>query len=149
MLTGFALAVVVRLPLGVLMGRFRAVENFFLPIASALRPIPSLAWVPAFVLWFGLGSTVTALVGFYVAMFPMLLGAWPGMRSVIRLWLRAAGGRGADARALFWKVILPGASPFIITGLRQAFLRSWIAVVGAEMIAASEWGLGWVIYDSK
>jgi NitT/TauT family transport system permease protein len=46
-------------------------------------------------------------------------------------------------------VIIPCASPFIITGMRQAFLRSWIAVVGAEMIAASDWGLGWVIFDAK
>jgi NitT/TauT family transport system permease protein len=56
---------------------------------------------------------------------------------------------GADEKRLFWKVIIPGASPFIITGMRQAFLRSWIAVVGAEMIAASDFGLGWVIFDSK
>ena len=50
---------------------------------------------------------------------------------------------------MFWKVILPGASPFIITGMRQGFLRAWIAVVGAEMIAASDWGLGWVIFDAQ
>ena len=56
---------------------------------------------------------------------------------------------GADEQSLFWKVIIPGASPFIITGMRQAFLRAWIAVVGAEMIAASDWGLGWVIFDAK
>jgi NitT/TauT family transport system permease protein len=56
---------------------------------------------------------------------------------------------GADEKRLFWKVIVPGASPFIITGMRQSFLRSWIAVVGAEMIAASDWGLGWVIFDAK
>ena len=56
---------------------------------------------------------------------------------------------GADEQKLFWKVIIPGASPFIITGMRQAFLRAWIAVVGAEMIAASDWGLGWVIFDAK
>jgi NitT/TauT family transport system permease protein len=56
---------------------------------------------------------------------------------------------GADENSLFWKVIIPGASPFIITGMRQAFLRAWIAVVGAEMIAASDWGLGWVIFDAK
>jgi len=56
---------------------------------------------------------------------------------------------GADENSLFWKVIIPGASPFIITGMRQAFLRSWIAVVGAEMIAASDWGLGWVIFDAQ
>jgi NitT/TauT family transport system permease protein len=56
---------------------------------------------------------------------------------------------GANERALFWKVIVPGASPFIITGLRQAFLRAWIAVIGAEFLAASDWGLGWVIFDAK
>jgi ABC-type nitrate/sulfonate/bicarbonate transport system permease component len=149
MLTGFALAVTVGLPLGVLMGRYRPVESFFLPITSALMPITSLAWVPVFILWFGLGNTVTVLIVFYAAMFPMVLSAWSGMRSVNQLWLRAAGAMGADENKLFWKVILPGSSPFIITGLRQAFLRSWIAVVGAEMIAASDWGLGWVIYDSK
>jgi NitT/TauT family transport system permease protein len=71
------------------------------------------------------------------------------VRAVNPLWLRAAGAMGADERKLFWKVILPGASPFIITGMRQGFLRAWIAVVGAEMIAASDWGLGWVIFDAE
>ena len=148
-LLGLALAVVVGLPLGILMARFRPVEHFFLPLASALMPIPSLAWVPVFILWFGLGDAVTVLIVVYAALFPMMLSAWSGMRSVNRLWLRAAGAMGADEQAMFWKVILPGASPFIITGLRQAFLRAWIAVVGAEMLAASDWGLGWVIYDSR
>ena len=149
MFTGFALAVAVGLPLGVLMGRYRPVETFFLPITSALMPIPSLAWVPVFILWFGLGDTVAILIVLYAAIFPMLLNTFTGVRSVNTLWLRAAGAMGADERALFWKVIIPGASPFIITGLRQAFLRSWIAVVGAEMLAASDWGLGWVIFDAK
>ncbi|HJX21151.1 MAG TPA: ABC transporter permease, partial [Steroidobacteraceae bacterium] len=146
---GFMLAIVAGVPLGILMARFRAVENFVMPLASALMPIPSLAWVPVFILWFGLGDTVTILIVFYAAMFPLLLNTWSGVRSVNPLWLRAASAMGADEHALFWKVIIPGASPFIITGLRQAFLRSWIAVVGAEMLAASDWGLGWVIFDAK
>ncbi|MEI7803773.1 MAG: ABC transporter permease [Hyphomicrobiales bacterium] len=149
MLFGFGLAVAIGLPLGILMGRFRAIEQFFMPLASALMPIPSLAWVPIFILWFGLGNTTTILIVFYAALFPMLLNAWTGVRSVNQIWLRAAGAMGADENSLFWKVIIPGASPFIITGLRQAFLRSWIAVVGAELIATSDWGLGWVIYDAK
>ena len=149
MLAGFALAIVIGLPLGILMGRFRPVEHFFLPLTSALMPIPSLAWVPVFILWFGLGNTVAILIVLYAAMFPLVLNAWSGVRAVNQLWLRAAGAMGANETALFWKVILPGASPFIITGLRQAFLRAWIAVVGAEMIAASDWGLGWVIYESR
>jgi NitT/TauT family transport system permease protein len=149
MLAGFALAVAVGLPLGILMGRVRGVEGFFLPLVSALMPIPSLAWVPVFILWFGLGDAMAVLVVCYAALFPMVLNAWSGVRSVNQLWLRAAGAMGADEAALFWKVMLPGAAPFIITGLRQAFQRSWIAVVGAEMITSSDWGLGWVIYDAK
>jgi NitT/TauT family transport system permease protein len=146
---GFGLAIVTGIPLGILMARFRPIENFFLPLASALMPIPSLAWVPVFILWFGLGNTVSILVVFYAATFPILLNTWSGVRSVNPLWLRAAGAMGANEQALFWKVIIPGASPFIITGLRQAFLRAWIAVVGAEALAASDWGLGWVIFDAK
>ena len=148
-LFGLGLAIVAGLPLGILMGRSRAVENFVLPLASALMPIPSLAWVPVFILWFGLGNTVSIVIVFYAALFPMLLNAWAGVRAVNTLWLRAAGAMGAGEQALFWKVIIPGASPFIITGLRQAFLRAWVAVVGAEMLAASDWGLGWVIFDAK
>jgi NitT/TauT family transport system permease protein len=148
-LIGMGLAVLVGLPLGILMGRYKPVEHFFMPLASALMPIPSLAWVPVFILWFGLGNTVAILIVFYAALFPMLLNPWSGVRAVNPLWLRAAGAMGADERALFWKVIVPGASPFIITGVRQAFLRAWIAVIGAEFLAASDWGLGWVIFDAK
>lgn len=146
---GFGLAVAVGVPLGILMARFAAVENFFLPLVSALMPIPSFALVPLFMLWFGIGNLTTILIVFYAATFPMLFNTWSGVRSVNPLWLRAAGAMGADERKLFWKVIIPGASPFIITGMRQAFLRAWIGVVGAEMIAASDWGLGWVIFDAK
>jgi NitT/TauT family transport system permease protein len=148
-LAGMGLAVIVGLPLGIAMGRFKPVQNFFQPLVSALMPIPSLAWVPLFILWFGLGNTVAILIVFYAALFPMVLNTWTGVRAVNPLWLRAAGAMGANERALFWKVIVPGASPFIITGIRQAFLRAWIAVIGAEFLAASDWGLGWVIFDAK
>ena len=148
-LFGFGLAVTVGIPLGILMARFQRVENFFLPLVSALMPIPSFALVPLFMLWFGIGNLTTILLVFYAATFPLLFNTWSGVRSVNPLWLRAAGCMGADEHSLFWKVIIPGASPFIITGMRQSFLRAWIAVVGAEMIAASDWGLGWVIFDAK
>jgi NitT/TauT family transport system permease protein len=148
-LAGMSLAVALGVPLGILMGRWRAVEGFVLPLASALMPIPSLAWVPVFLLWFGLGNGTAIGIVLYAALFPVLLNAWSGVRAVNPLWLRAAGAMGADAPALFRKVILPGAAPFIITGVRQAFLRAWIAVVGAEMLAASDWGLGWVIFDAR
>jgi NitT/TauT family transport system permease protein len=146
---GFGLAVAIGIPLGILMARFRRIENFFLPLVSALMPIPSFALVPLFMLWFGIGNLTTILIVFYAATFPMLFNTWSGVRSVNPIWLRAAGAMGADENSLFWKVIIPGASPFIIAGMRQSFLRAWIAVVGAEMIAASDWGLGWVIFDAK
>ncbi len=148
-LFGFFLAMVVGIPLGILMARFRRVEQFFLPLVSALMPIPSFALVPLFMLWFGIGNLTTIIIVFYAATFPMIFNTWSGVRSVNPLWVRAAGAMGADEHKLFWKVIIPGASPFIITGMRQSFLRAWIAVVGAEMIAASNWGLGWVIFDAK
>jgi NitT/TauT family transport system permease protein len=146
---GLALASGFGLVLGFLMARYRAVERFFLPLVSALMPIPSLAWAPVFILWFGLGNTATILVVFYAATFPMVVNTWSGARAVNPIWLRAAGAMGAGGAAMFWKVVVPGASPFIITGLRLAFQRAWIAVVGAEMLAASAFGLGWVIFDAK
>jgi NitT/TauT family transport system permease protein len=146
---GLALASGVGLVLGFLMARYRPVEGFFLPLVSALMPIPSLAWAPVFILWFGLGNIATILIVFYAASFPMVLNTWTGARAVNPLWLRAAGSMGASGGAMFWKVVVPGASPFIITGLRLAFQRAWIAVVGAEMLAASAFGLGWVIFDAK
>jgi NitT/TauT family transport system permease protein len=148
-LTGLALALAIGLPLGILMGRYRPIEGFFLPLASALMPIPSLAWVPLFILWFGLGNATAIGIVCYAAIFPMLINAWSGVRAVNPLWLRVGSAMGAGERVLFWKVIVPGAFPFLLAGLRQAFLRAWIAVVGAEMLAASDWGLGWVIFDAK
>src|SRR5713226_3752618 len=148
-LFGFLLAGAVGVVIGILMGRFRRVERFFLPLVGILMPIPSLAWVPVFILWFGLGNAATIALVFYAATFPVIYNTWTGVRSVNRLWIRSAEAMGADEKALFWKVVLPGSLPFVITGLRQAFARSWIAVVGGEMIAATNWGLGWVIFDSK
>jgi NitT/TauT family transport system permease protein len=146
---GLAFAALAGLVLGFLMARYAPVEGFFSPLVSALMPIPSLAWAPVFILWFGLGNVATILIVFYAATFPMLINTWTGARAVNPLWVRAARAMGAGGTRLFWKVIVPGASPFIITGLRLAFQRAWIAVVGAEMLAASDFGLGWVIFDAK
>ena len=146
---GMLIAALAGIPLGLLMGRVRRVERFVLPIVSVLSPIPSLAWVPLFILWLGLGNGAAIALVVYAAIFPLVLNVWTGVRSVNQLWVRAARAMGADGRALFLKVVLPGALPFVITGLRQAFARSWIAVVGGEMIAATTLGLGFVIFDAK
>jgi NitT/TauT family transport system permease protein len=148
-LWGLGLAALVGVPVGILMGRFKAAEGFVLPLVSVLSPIPSLAWVPVFILWFGLGDAASVALVFYAATFPIILNTWTGVRSVNRIWVRSAETMGAGGGDLFRKVVLPGSLPFVIAGLRQAFARSWIAVVGGEMIAATSWGLGWVIFDSK
>ena len=148
-LLGLALACLIAIPLGMLMGRFRAIERFFMPIISMLMPIPSLAWVPLFILWFGIGNTSTILVVVYAASFPMIYNVWTGVRAVNPLWVRVGSALGADRRALFGKVIWPGALPYVITGLRLSFGRAWIAVVGGELLASPEWGLGKMIFDAK
>src|SRR5919109_2848243 len=120
-LAGLGLAALVGVPIGMLMGRFGPVERFVLPLVSVLSPIPSLAWVPLFILWFGLGNTASIALVLYAATFPLILNTWTGVRSVNQLWLRAASAMGAERRRLFTAVVLPGALPFVIAGLRQAF----------------------------
>ena len=146
---GLVLAAAMGIPIGMLMGRSGRAERFIIPLVSVLSPIPSLAWVPLFILWFGLGDAAAIALVLYAATFPFILNTWTGVRSVNRLWIRAAEAMGADAGSLFRKIVLPGALPFVIAGARQAFARSWIAVVGGEMIAATNWGLGWLIFDAK
>ncbi|HEU5322403.1 MAG TPA: ABC transporter permease [Methylomirabilota bacterium] len=146
---GMALAAAVGIPVGVWMGRQPRVERFVLPLVSVLSPIPSLAWVPLFIMWLGLGNAAAVALVTYAATFPLVLNTWTGVRTVNPLWIRAAEAMGADSRRLFRRVVLPAALPAVVSGLRQAFARSWIAVVGGEMIAATSWGLGWVIFDSK
>ena len=148
-LVGLFLACLIGIPLGMLMARVRAWERFWLPLVSVLMPIPSLAWVPLFILWFGIGDITTVLVVLYAATFPMVYNVWTGVRSVNPLWVRAAASMGARQRTVFWKVVFPASMPYIITGVRLSFGRAWIAVVGGELLASPVWGLGRVIFDAK
>ncbi len=148
-LAGLLLACLAGIPIGMLMGRYRAVERFFLPLVSVLMPIPSLAWVPLFILWFGIGEVTTLLVVSYAATFPVIYNTWTGARAVNPLWARAAFSMGASQRQLFRSVVLPGASPYVFTGIRLAFGRAWIAVIGGEMLANPAAGLGRAIFDAR
>lgn len=148
-LAGLALACLIGIPVGILMGRFRAMERFFLPLVSVLMPIPSLAWVPLFILWFGIGEVTTLLVVGYAATFPVIYNVWTGVRAVNPLWMRSALAMGARQRQLFRSVVLPGASPYMLTGIRLAFGRAWIAVIGGEMLANPSAGLGRAIFDAR
>jgi NitT/TauT family transport system permease protein len=145
---GLAISFAIAIPLGVLMARSWVAERVFLPVLSVLLPIPSLAWVPLFILWLGIGNAATILVVVYASAFPLVYAVWTGVRSVNPLWLRAAVVMGADETTLFRKVIWPGALPYIITGARLAFGRAWIGVIGGELLASPKLGLGEIIFNA-
>ncbi|MGH3501062.1 MAG: ABC transporter permease [Nocardioidaceae bacterium] len=145
---GFVVAVALGVTLGMLMARVSLAERFFLPLASVLNPVPSLAWIPLFVLWFGLGNSATIALVAFAAVVPIMLNVWTGVKTVNGIWIRAAESMNCGGLRLFRYVVLPAAIPGIVSGLRIGFGRGWRAVVAGEMIAATQWGLGWVIFNS-
>ena len=149
LLMGFALAAAVGVAIGILMGRSRRMEDVCLPLVSIMAPIPGIAWAPLFLLWFGLGNRPATLLVAFVSAFPIIFNTWTGVKAVKEIWVRSAQAMGADDRRLFVKVILPGALPYILTGLRLGLAQAWRTLVGIEMLAAVPWGLGWMIFGAR
>jgi NitT/TauT family transport system permease protein len=149
LLAGFVLAAVVGVTLGILMGRSRRFEDIALPLVSIGAPIPGLAYAPLFLLWFGLGNKSAVLLVAFVSAFPIIFNTWTGVKAVKEIWVRSAQAMGADDRRLFVKVIVPGALPYILTGLRLGLAQAWRILVGIEMLAAVPWGLGWMIFGAR
>lgn len=146
---GLAIALGIAIPLGMLMGRHPLWERILRPPLAVLMPIPSLAWVPLVVLWFGIGNVATVLIVVYASTFSLLYNVWMGVKTINLLWVRAAQAMNAGRTRLFTHVIWPAALPSIITGIRLAFGRAWIAVIGGELLASPQWGLGKLIFDAK
>ncbi len=149
LLGGFALAALIGVAVGFAMGRSRRAEDIFLPLVSIGAPIPGLAYAPLFLLWFGLGNVSAVLLVGFVAAFPIIFNTWTGVKAVKEIWVRSAQAMGADNRRLFRHVILPGALPYILTGLRLGLAQAWRILVGVEMLAAVPWGLGWLIFGAR
>jgi NitT/TauT family transport system permease protein len=149
LLFGFLLAATLGVTVGIAMGRYRWAEDLLLPLVSIGSPIPGLAYAPLFILWFGLGNLPAVLLVAVAAAFPAALNTWTGVRAVKEIWLRAAKGMGAPERQLFRKVILPGALPYILTGLRLALARAWRVLVAVEMLTSVPRGLGWLIFGAR
>ena len=149
LLAGFALAATAGIAIGIAMGRSRLAEDIFLPLVSIAAPIPGLAYAPLFLLWFGLGNVSAVLLVGFVAMFPVIFNSWTGVKAVKEIWVRSAQAMGADNRRLFRHVILPGALPYILTGLRLGLAQAWRILVAVEMLAAVPWGLGWLIFGAR
>lgn len=147
--SGFAVAAVLGVAAGILMGRSRRAEDIMLPIVSILAPIPGLAYAPLFLLWFGIGNFPAVLLVGIVACFPVIFNTWTGVKAVKEIWLRSAQSMGADDRRMFRHVILPGALPYILTGLRLGLAQAWRILVALEMLVGVSWGLGWLIFGAR
>ena len=149
LVTGFLLGAVVGVALGLVMGRSRRAEDILVPVVSVFNPIPGLAYAPLFVMWFGLGNLPAILLVGFAAAFPVAVNTWTGVKAVKEIWIRAAQTMGADERRLFRHVILPGALPYVLTGWRLGLAQAWRILVAVEMLAAVQWGLGWLIFGSR
>ncbi len=146
-LLGFAIAQVIGIPLGLLMGWRLNFYYLTFPIFEVLRPIPPLAWVPlAIVFWPTAESSITFVI-FLGAFFTVLLNTLNGVRAIDERYIRAAMSLGASPQTIFRKIILPGALPSIFTGMSVGMGITWSVLVAAEIIAGKN-GLGYLTWEA-
>lgn len=146
--TGFGLALVVGIPLGLWMGWVGGVYRTLNPIFQMLRPISPIAWIPLAILWFGVGDVSPIFLIFISSVFPMIVQTTSGVHTIERRYLRAAANFGVSRFVLFRRVVIPAVLPEIIVGMRIGIGVAWLVVVAAEMIALRS-GLGYLIMDSR
>lgn len=147
-LAGFALAVAVAVPLGLLIAWYRPVSDFLMPVLELFRNTAALALLPVFVLILGIGEASKVALVVFACTFPILLNTVTGVRTVDPLLVKAAVSLGFGPLALFRKVIVPAAVPSIFTGIRMAGAASILVLVAAEMVGAQS-GLGYLINSSQ
>lgn len=146
-LSGFAAAVVLGVPFGLLIGRNKVLGAAVAPILGFFRPIPPIAFITLFVFYFGIGEASKIALIFMAAFWYVILTCSDGVRSVPFLLIRAAENIGLTRRQLFFRVIVPASMPSIMTAIRAASAISWTLVVASELIGAQA-GLGFIILDS-
>ncbi len=145
---GFLLAAAIGIPLGLLIGRIKVLQDLLDPTISLLRPIPVTAWLPLSMIFFGLGPNAAIFLVFLGAFYPILLNTTFGVRSVDVRLFEAAAMLGCSGSAMFRQVVLPAALPSIFNGLRIAHGFAWILIVVGEMTGVPT-GLGSVIMDGR
>ena len=143
-LSGFLLAIIIGIPLGLVMGWYRIAESFFRPIFELVRPIPPIAWIPLVVVWFGIGLQAKALIIFFSAFVPCVINAYTGIQLTNRTYINVAKTFGASENEIFYKIGIPSSLPMVFAGIRVALGNSWSTLVAAEMLAATA-GLGYMI----
>ncbi len=145
---GFALAALVAVPMGILIGRNDTVRALLDPFLQWMRPIPVTAWLPLSMILFGLGARSAFFLVFLGAFYPILLNTVFGVRGVEKRLFEAASMLGCSPSAQFFKVVLPAALPSIFTGLRLGLGLAWFVIVVGEMTGVPQ-GLGAVIMDGR
>ena len=144
---GFFLAALIGVPLGLLIGWSRLVQQLFDPLIQSLRPMPITAWLPFSIALFGIRDMGAIFLIFLGGFYAIVVNTTQGARDVERNLVRAALMMGASRRQLLYRVVLPAAMPSIFTGLRIGLGISWTAVIVSEMVAVKS-GLGYVLWDA-
>jgi len=140
--SGFLIAAVLAIPLGILMGTVRVVERNLDPLVESFRPVAAIALLPMAILWLGTGTPAAVMLVAYAAFFPILVNTIAGAKSVDRNLVNAAATMGLAPRAILRNVILPGAVPQIAVGLRVGLGIAWTAIVAAELAVGAKSGGG-------
>jgi ABC-type nitrate/sulfonate/bicarbonate transport system permease component len=143
----FFLATALGVPLGLFLGWSRTFREYVFPVFETLRPIPILAWVPLAILMFTGSETPVIFLTFLASFFATALNTMLGVQSIDESYTRAANCLGASKLQVFWHIIVPGAMPFIFTGLQISVGVAWFSLVAAEMVSG-QFGLGYVINTS-
>jgi NitT/TauT family transport system permease protein len=143
----FFLATALGVPLGLFLGWSKTFREYIFPIFELLRPIPILAWVPLSILMFSGSETPVIFLTFLASFFATALNTMLGVESIDESYSRAASCLGASKWQVFKEVIVPGAMPFIFTGLQISVGVAWFSLVAGEMVSG-EYGLGYVINTS-
>ena len=144
---GFAVAALVGIPLGLLMGTNRRLAIAISPYILTINAAPRIAFISLLIIWFGLGIQSKIILIVLSAFFPIVINAWTGARVVDPVLLRAGKSYGAGGWRLFWRVIIPFSLPFIMAGLRQGIGRGIVGIVGSELFGTNI-GIGYLIITS-
>lgn len=147
-LLGFTLGLALAVIVGVFMNKFRAVEYWLSPVLNLLGPIPSLALLPIFIIWFGIGEFPKVLLITWTTFIPVLTNTLDGLKSVNPTLIRSALCLGAKERHVFWKVIFPSAIPSIFVGAQVSLGLGFSSLIVSEMMGAKS-GLGYIIVDAR
>lgn len=145
---GFGLAAAIGIPLGLLMGWFRRLDQIVTPLFDALRFVAPIAWVPFAALWFGTGIGGPVLIIFSGAFPPCVINAYRGARYVEVYYIEAARMLGASNWRIIAEVLLPASIPSIVAGLRVSAGLGWQSLIGAELIVASS-GVGYLMVKGQ